>query len=310
MSHDAEAHTPAEQDIDTIRRQAADWIVWLDRAGPEDRERLENECAAWQAADPRRERVLAQMRRMWSATEPGGTSRRKATTFGVLALLGALLAAQLPWNVWTADHRTAPGEIREIVLPDGSAVVLNTDSAIDFDERTRTLDLERGELLVTVADEPGRAFHVQTNHGSATALGTRYGVRLEPDHARVTVHESRVRLEPARAGERAITLDAGQRARLSADRVSSPESVDPDLPDWVDRQLVFNDVALEDVVERLRRYRRGWLLLDEDLSGTQLRFTGVLPADDSDAALKLLAESLALEVERTTPYLARIRPRD
>jgi len=309
---DQRVPTSHADDIEEIREQAADWILKLDQAEPAKRERLEAECRDWQAADPRRRRVLDQMARMWSAVEPAEGRRRKAGVLGFLLVAAVVLAGQLPWDVWTADYRTAAGEIREIVLPDGSAVVLNTDSAIDVDygDGRRIIVLEKGEMLVTVESDPdGPEFSVVTEYGQATALGTRYSVSRMPDHAVVTVYESSVRLEPGRAGDRAIALDAGQRARLSADRVSPPESVDPDLPDWIDRQLVFNDVALQDVVQRLRRYRRGWLLLDEDLSGTQLRFTGVLPADDSDAALRLLAESLTLEVERTTPYLVRVRER-
>ena len=310
MKREAEAGAPSGDDIDAIRQQAADWLLRLDQAEPEDRERLEAECAAWLGADPRRRRVLDQMRRMWSATEPTDTSRRKAGAFGVLALLAALLAAQLPWNVWTADHRTAPGEVREIALPGGSAVVLDTDSAIDvdFSDESRTIVLQRGAVLATVSPD-NRPFRVRTEDGVATALGTRYTVRLYPDHSLVTVHESSVRLEPRRAEDTAITLVAGQLARLTPEQVSSRQSVDPRLPDWVDRRLVFNDVALEDVIERLRRYRRGWLLLDEELDSKPLRFTGVLPADDSEKALNLLAESLALEVERPAPYVVRVRPR-
>jgi len=309
---DQRVPTSHADDIEEIREQAADWILKLDQAEPADRERLEAECRDWQAVDPRRGRVLDQMARMWSAVEPAGGRRRKAGVLGFLLFAAVLLAGQLPWNVWTADYRTATGEIREITLPDGSRAVLNTGSAIDVDygDGRRTIVLQKGELLVTVeSDRDGPEFSVVTEHGQATALGTHYAVRRMPEHAVVTVYESSVRLDPAATGTNASTLSAGQRATLSADGISPAQPVGQNLPDWSEGRLVFNDVALEQVVERLARYRSGWLLLDDELAGKGLRFTGVLPADDSDAALKLLAESLSLDIEGTTPYMVRVRER-
>jgi len=305
---------PNGEDLAAIREQAAAWVVRLAEAGADTREHLQAECDAWQAADPRRRRVLEQMQEMWSAVHPGQKRRRRrAGALGLVLLLGAVIAGQLPWNVWTADYRTMAGEICNITLPDGSTVVLDSDSAMDVDygEDRRGIRLERGELLVTVReDAAGRPFRVITEHGIAAARGTRYGVRLEEDHSVVTVHESRVRLVPREARDHGVILAAGQRARLTSAEVTDVESTERRLPDWADRRLVFNDVPLAEVVERLGQYRRGWLMLAGDLAGHDRRFTGVLPADDSDAALAVLADALSLRIRRVTPYLVWLQPQD
>ncbi len=310
MRHDAEPGSRANDDIDAIRRQAADWIVRLDHADPEQRERIEAECQAWQAVDPRRRQVLEQMRRMWSSVNPVD-KRRKAGLLGVALLLAGLLATQMPWAVWTADYRTAAGEIRDIELPDGTSIVLNTASAIDFEQggERRVVHLHRGELLVTVGADR-RPFAVETGQGQAVAEGTRFAVRRTPECSIVNVYESSVRLLPGNAVGAEDTLTAGQRARLTEEGVTPLEPADRRLPDWADRQLVFNDVPLVDVIGRLERYRSGWILLDDALTDRALRFTGVLPATDSDAALALVAESLLLDVDKSTPYLVRVRERD
>jgi len=304
--------SPAHEDLARIREQAADWIVRLEDAEAGQRERLQAQCEAWQAVDPRRRQVLAQMQQMWSAVTPAPARRRRAAGLAVFLLLAGTLATQLPWESWTADYRTTAGEIREITLPDGSAALLDSNSAIDVDYGAgrRSVRLARGQLVVTVRPDPGeRPFHVLTGHGSAVALGTRYSVRLEAQHAVVTVHESRVRLVP-RTGGSAKVLKAGERAVLEPDGVGHVEPAKRTLPDWTDRRLVFNDAPLSAVVERLARYRPGWLRLDDELSGRDLHFTGVLPADDSDTALAVLADALPLQIRRLTPYLVWVEPAD
>lgn len=72
-----------------------------------------------------------------------------------------------PWDEWTADHRTAVGEQRDIQLADGGRVALNTATAIDvqFDAGQRLVVLRAGEILVqTATDRSGahRPFMVRT----------------------------------------------------------------------------------------------------------------------------------------------------
>jgi len=308
ITQDATGGARDGQGLDAIRQEAAQWIVRLQEAGPGERERLHDECERWQGADPRHRRVFAQMQQLWDAGEilRRRRGRRRALAGLGLVVAATLLLGQLPWAYWGADYRTAAGEIRELTLPDGSRAVLDTDSAIDvrYGEQARAVRLVRGEVMMTVSDDAeGRPFRVRGPHGSAEAVGTAYRVRLEKGQSLVAVHEHRVRLIPRRDATAAVTLRAGQRARLTGTAVTDVEAIPPGPPDWVRRRLVFNDAALAEVLERLDRYRAGLLLMPDAVAARGLRFTGVLPADDSDAALALLADSLDLRVRQVTPYV-------
>lgn len=302
-------------ELNRIRQQAAEWVVALQTAGADEHDRLQAECDTWQAKDPRRRQVLEQIQRMWQATEPaqerGRQRRRQFTGLGAV-LLAALLGAQLPWAYWTADHRTAAGEIRTLTLPDGSQVVLNSGSAIDLDysDTTRTVELVRGELLATVAKAPDRPFQVVTRDLTATALGTEYSVRLEDGFTRVAVQESKVSVTPRHSDEQ-LELTAGQQADLNRDGVLAREATASQRPDWADGRLAFSNAPLTEVVDRLARHRPGLLTLDDALANgpDTPRFTGVLPANNSDAALALLADTLNLEVRYLTPWYVTVRPR-
>ncbi|GAA5139322.1 FecR family protein [Alloalcanivorax gelatiniphagus] len=301
-------------ELNRIRQQAAEWVVALQTAGADEQDRLRAECDTWQAKDPRRRQVLEQIQRMWQATEPAQARRRqrrrRLTGLGA-ALLLVLAGAQLPWAYWGADYRTAAGEIRTLTLPDGSQVVLNSGSAIDLDysDSRRTVKLVRGELLATVAKAPDRPFQVTTRDLTATALGTRYSVRQEDGFTRVAVQESTVAVTPRHGGD-ALNLTAGQQADLNRQGVIARADTPRQRPDWADGRLAFSKAPLTEVVERLARHRPGLLTLDHALTAPDApRFTGVLPANDSDAALALLADTLNLEVRYLTPWYVTVRSR-
>lgn len=296
-------------ETDEIRRVAADWLLRLADGGVE----TEAACAAWCAADPRHERVFRQMQSLWQATASAApktsTARRLTTLLTVLLVLGAI-AHGLRVEHWFADARTGMAQTRTIALPDGSLAALNGNSAIDIDYTAtqRRLYLRDGEVLVEVQPDAARPFVVAGRDGEARALGTRYLVRQDARSTTVTVIESKVRVTPAQDLGRGIILRAGERARLTAGRVGQLRAAPPDADAWREGRLVFRDAALSKVVAELARQRRGVLRVDA-AAGQRLRFTGVLPADDPDRALRLLAGALALDVHELSPYLVFLRPR-
>src|SRR3546814_16085472 len=80
------------------------------------------------------------------------------------------------------------GERRTVRLADGTAITLNTDSAVrvGYVADRRLVRLLRGQALFEVAKDPHRPFVVQAGAKQITALGTIFEVRLL-DSARMTV---------------------------------------------------------------------------------------------------------------------------
>ena len=67
------------------------------------------------------------------------------------------LASRSPWwQCWRAGVSTATGEIRQLTLPDGTRLALNTATAIDvaFDDSTRLIALHAGEIHLRSAPDP------------------------------------------------------------------------------------------------------------------------------------------------------------
>ncbi|MFZ5875582.1 MAG: FecR domain-containing protein [Nitrospirota bacterium] len=305
---------PAVDDIpDSIRQQAADWVVRLD-AG-EDPSRLRVACAEWRSQDPRHDRVFLQVERLWHAAAPvpAKRGRRVRVGAGLLVLaLGCWGATQwLPIAYWSSDQRTATGEVRRVTLEDGSVLTLNTRSAVDiaFDERERVVRLVEGEVLAEVAQEAGgRPFRIIGRDGLAQALGTCYLVRQDDAGTTVTVLESRVAVTARQRPTDPVVVRAGERVRFNAREVEPVSPAPTGVESWTRSRLVFHDAPVADVIAELARYRTGVLRVSGDVSRS-LRFTGVLPARDTDAALALIERSLPVTVHRMTSYLVWVDTR-
>ncbi|WP_256830875.1 FecR family protein [Pseudomonas sp. Pse1] len=302
----------------SIRRQAAEWLVRLDHQTDAETRQAFTE---WLALDPQHASAIARLQghlaplQTLPAQPATATLRRAASSrrhgrsiasLALLAMVGLLGSYSMQQGLMFADLHTASGERQHQRLADGSQIDLDSDSAVDldFDPQQRRVKLLRGEILVEVAKDPARPFSVVTVQGSIRALGTRFLVEQLDDATQVTMLESATRID---AGGRSQTLNAGQRLRFDANGPGAVEQVDSQALQnaWDDRQLLAYNQPLTDVLERLARHRKGLVLFDKQALSA-LRVTVMLPTDDSDRALRLLARTLPIEISHYTPWLTRV----
>jgi len=172
---------------------------------------------------------------------------------------------------FAAQYATAIGEQETIDLPDGSQVILNTDSAFDvaFEDGARKIHMSKGEAFFNVAPDPNRPFSVLTDNGIVTAVGTAFSVRVHADKIDVLVTEGRVSLTAVQdnvgpdnpmtpALELPVTeISAGQ----SIEFAQTPKSIEiieekaaEKTLDWQDGIISFNGETLEQVIAELSRY--------------------------------------------------------
>lgn len=216
---------------------------------------------------------------------------------GALAVpLLALAAMVLPHAVqdWRSDMHSAIGAPVTQLLPDGSTLQLDTDSAVqlDFQNGRRDVHLLRGALDVAVAKDPAHPFRVLTDGLSATAVGTHFVVsRLAQDE--VAVSEGRVRVEADGATQ---LLEAGQRA-VRAREGLQVSAVPAFEQAWTQGSLSFNEQPLTEATAAIARYLPQRVLLRVPDAATR-RVTAVLPLRDPTAALESLAVTQGLALRR------------
>lgn len=323
-----------------IAAQAAQWIVQLSCDDAAERQAARRAFDAWKAADPRHAAAAAGMERLLGQAEavrangtgePGRaalaaalnarSTRGRVKKYAAAALLGVILAApawlalQAYPPAWLmADLRTGTGQWKTQVLDDGTRISINSGTAVNlrYDARLRALELVQGEILVEVAKDAARPFLVETRDGSMRALGTKFLVSREEGATRLSVLESRVSVQTdaqRRSGSReAIVVEAGQAVRIRPDGTDPIAAVDASQIEdgWKQHRLFVHDRPLAEVLDTLARHRSGLLQYDaQAIAG--IRISAVLPLDDTDRAMQLLAANLpSLRVRSFTPYLLRV----
>ncbi|UXC38060.1 FecR domain-containing protein [Cupriavidus gilardii] len=247
----------------------------------------------------------------------GKPSRRRRTARHLGALAAALVTTAviaLSLHAWPpawllADLRTGTGQWQTHTLPDGSRLTLNSGSAVDlrYDEGRRMIELIRGEVLVDVARDPARPFVVRTAQADIEALGTRFSVDRDDQRTVLTMLESRVRARAtgAHSEPRQAMVSAGERVAVTAAGLGPIERVDADSIEqaWQRHQLIARGEPLPELLDALNRHRPGWIGYDRKQIA-DVRVFAVLPLDDTEQALQLLANALpAVRVRQLTPYL-------
>jgi transmembrane sensor len=197
---------------------------------------------------------------------------------------------------------TAIGDRRHVALSDGSAVTVNTASAMraSFASGQRRVWLDRGEAYFEVAHDRRRPFVVFAGGRKVTVLGTKFSVRREGDTVTVAVVEGRVRVEDSNpaAPERAAIITAGDvaiargRSMLLADR---SEQRMQDTLAWRRGVLTFDQVTLEQAAREFNRYNRRQIRLG-DAEAARLRIGGSFEATNIEAFTRLLHDAFGLRV--------------
>jgi len=295
--------TLMDGDATVAQRQA--WRTWRDAHPDHDRawRHIEQVSGNFQELDARASRQAL-------ARQP--TARRQGLRGLVwLAAFGAtgwFASRSDTAHTLLADVSTGATR-RQITLADGTVLHLNVHTALNlrYTASGRLLQLVQGEIHVATAQEhrtPYRPFLVETTHGRALALGTRYVVRKDNDQTMVAVEQGRVRLTP-RDGGAAVIVAAGQGAGMTNNQVLPVRAVGPEAWAWRQGLLLADAMRLRDFIHELSRYRSGFIVCDDAVG--DLRISGVYPLSDTDAVLRSLPDALPVRVQYRTPYWVQLQ---
>ncbi|MFM9870709.1 FecR family protein [Achromobacter xylosoxidans] len=315
-----------------LRRQASQWALRLAAGAlaPAEQRRLDR----WLARDARHGPALADAERVWALagecrglplfaqpvprprrshwracaaswwrSEPMAPWRRAVVMAGVALVVAGAAGAPDAVAPSFADYRSAVGEIRSFDLPDGSHVLLGSNSALDveYDATTRRVRLLRGEAVFAPAptgtDEP-RRFVVATAGGSMTALGTRYAVRRrDAGHGWIGVLQHRVAValdRPPASGDALAVLAAGDSATFSRAHGIERSAVAPARgAAWAEGYLVFEGESLGQVLQRIGNFRPGLLIL-ANRAAARRPVNALFHLDNLDGALATLCGEMRL----------------
>jgi transmembrane sensor len=198
---------------------------------------------------------------------------------------------------------TRIGQMREVVLSDGSVVSLNTNSEIlvRFTNEARNINLLRGEALFDVAKNRHRSFIVSAGDTRVRAVGTSFTVsRLPRKPIQVLVREGVVELKRTDALE-AMPVRAGANIRAIASpgapivTVAMPEEkLARDLA-WQRGNIALDNQTLADAADEFARYSEVRIVIDPGVSNKTV--TGLFASNDPVGFARATASVLKLQME-------------
>ncbi len=239
-------------------------------------------------------------------------------------MLFMLSSESVSYKQHSAAYETVIGEQKTILLPDGSEVIMNTNSKLSlaYSSSARVLNLAEGEIFVRVAKE-ARPLSVIAIGQIVQAKGTEFVVQITDDQeVKVMVTEGRVvvgvqsenshysentildnrPISPrvlVELGDKSNSLAEGELATLGGvdvkKRVIESDDIEVRLS-WKKGRLIFRSVPLEEALKEIERYTTfEFVVLDETLKSTVL--SGRFRAGDVHTMLALLKTNFNIDYE-------------
>ncbi|WP_293708797.1 MULTISPECIES: FecR family protein [unclassified Stenotrophomonas] len=237
-------------------------------------------------------------------------ARRKRTVHRSFAWAAALLLA-VCGGLWLltdsrttsspTEYATEVGKQRHLDLPDGSTLLLDTNTRIQvsYQPAKRHVTLLRGQIQANVAHDGNRPFVVTSGIGSIRALGTVFQVKQLDDGTSVALLEGRVIVSTEAGPHRdAIELRPMQELTYDAEgKLESPRTIEPDHAEsWTQGRLVFKEERLADLIAEFNRYSSDQLVLSQSELG-EIKVSGAFNASDQPALLSALREGWGLQAQ-------------
>lgn len=307
-------------------KEATAWVVRINGGHLSRRDR--RAFANWIIADPSNDAAYARAHRLWAdlaepAAKLGASGWHRAAprtrsawipAFRVAAVVATVLVAFASAVIWRdaglldrslADYSAAPGQSREIVLADGSKLLLGGDSAINvlLSGGERTVTLIRGRAWFDVIRDQERPFIVHSGDVDTRVLGTSFAVEGQGDTIVVTVESGLVEVS---SNSEHTHLSAGHSVVVRDGKQGAVEEIDPELSlSWRRGMLVLDRAPLGRVIEELGRMSPGRVIMPE-AALRNWRLSGVFRTDDVDAVLDAMRTGLGLKVVSAPGFVTLI----
>ena len=208
----------------------------------------------------------------------------------ILVVLGCYFA----FNFEEITYETSYAEQKTINLPDGSEVVLNAKSVINFNEKdwrnNRTI-LLKGEAFFKV--KKGSTFSVQTSNGLVTVLGTQFNVKDTDTFFEVVCYEGKVSVTN---NKKEYVLSPGNAIRKVDGKDSEKHNKENSLPSWLNGESSFVSVPLKYVILELEKQYN--IEIDAHRIDDSIIFTGSFSNKDLKLALVSVFKTMDIHYVR------------
>lgn len=208
--------------------------------------------------------------------------------------------------------RTPRGGMYDLILPDGTKVVLNAASSISypvvFSGKERLVEMQ-GEAYFEVAPNKQMPFRVKINEMNCVeVLGTHFNIKAYNDESVIstTLLEGSVKvssLPEGPASRKDVVIKPGQQAQASLKKLSVKTIGQTGISEamaWKDGRFNFQDANLQEIMRQLSRWYDVEIVYEQEVP--DLEFIGEiersLPLSEVLRGLKMSGVNCRLEKGR------------
>ena len=204
-------------------------------------------------------------------------------------------------NILDKTESTAYGEVKEVVLPDGSTVTLNSNSEIKyarfgFAEDTREIRLDGEADFSVIHTKSNQKFVVTTNNNlNVTVLGTQFSIYNRNMKSEVVLRKGKVELNYATNTSKNKTLilkpgDAFIKNEKGTDEVHYLSNTEQ-LVAWKNHDFLFEGTSLIDVASTLKDNFGVKIIFQSNTLATR-KISGSFHAENADELIDAIAQLL------------------
>lgn len=190
----------------------------------------------------------------------------------------------------STSHETRMAEQKKMELPDGSTVVLNADSKLDYKSFNwnahRKVNLQ-GEAFFKVTK--GTSFQVKSSQGTVTVLGTSFTINSRKGFYNIICYEGKVRVSPL--DKPSVILTRGEAYSLQGNAEQNYK-VTLSKPSWLQGKSYFDTVAIQQVLSELERQYN--ITIRGKNSVNNANFSGSIPNNNLEMALKTIGSAMQI----------------
>jgi transmembrane sensor len=210
----------------------------------------------------------------------------------------------------TVIQSASKGEMKTLLLPDGSQIILNANSSITYStdfKNNRKLHL-KGEAYFKVVKNPKKPFIVETAQFKTKVLGTSFTIRAYENYSNtIGVLSGKVEVSSVENPDHKVYLTKNQKLLFSKSPLPLvANNSSEDFLAWTKNIIVLKNTTLGETAEILRNKFNVTIHFDnQELE--KLRISGKFKNENITTILKTIADVKQLKIDFQTQNKIFIR---
>lgn len=330
---------------------ASEWIAKIDR---ELTNTEKQSLGTWLANSPENVKVLIEVAQLWDKMndlqrladlfpQSSSTTRKNRSKIWARALVASVMLVltagifmssvensffgqqqATSTNNLQQTLKTRIGESSTVNLPDGSKILLNTNTLAEvrYTDKARIIDLKRGEIHIDVAHNKSRPLSVIVGGKIIQAVGTAFNVEVRSNSIELIVTDGKVLVAPVKQElkladvrnieielpKSSVAISKGEKINLAVSSLQEnkkpvekvvkvePIEIAASLS-WRTGNLIFRGESLAETMAEISRYSDVKFELDDDVELKKIRVAGMFRTGDIKGLLSVLEQNFNIQHE-------------